>query len=465
METWNEKELKEQIKEIISFSQDFKNKEPKVDALYNKWYENKKRFIQKMNGKLIYEYPIPVCFEMSEKDKIKNIEDFITDIEYEYFGVDNIDNIMFFLEENKTNIYSNILQKDFEFYDERNDKKIVIKKGIKINKALKFFFYPDEKEKLTNLQMAISRIIQKDKINGTLCFSVHPLDYLSSSENTYNWRTCHSLDGEYRAGNLSYMTDKATIVCYLKSEKNYELPNFPPKIKWNSKKWRVLIHISNDNRLMFAGRPYPFFSLIGLNYVKRLVEKITNDIWSDWSNNQITSFKLPDGRDIKLDSGYIFIDHKIKAINEIVKTKKDSKNYNDVLYSNYYVAYYSYNNSAFFTNDKTTIVEIGDDIPCLCCEKENVCATDLFRCIKCEEKYGTELHDYFDNCDICGNRRYELFYTEYGNLICADCVEKHNYVHCRNCNIYMKVPKNGLKISENILLCNRCYNWKEKSYG
>ena len=28
-------------------------------------------------------------------------------------------------------------------------------------------------------------------------------DYLSLSENAFNWRSCHALDGEYRAGNLS----------------------------------------------------------------------------------------------------------------------------------------------------------------------------------------------------------------------------------------------------------------------
>ena len=73
---------------------------------------------------------------------------------------------------------------------------------------------------------------------------MHPLDYLSLSENTYNWRSCHSLDGEYRAGNLSYMMDKSTVICYLKSNDDVILSNFGPEVKWNSKKWRVLLYFS-----------------------------------------------------------------------------------------------------------------------------------------------------------------------------------------------------------------------------
>ena len=84
-------------------------------------------------------------------------------------------------------------------------------------------------------------ILQEDKIEGTLCFSVHPLDFLSSSENTYNWRSCHSLDGEFCAGNLSYMADSATMICYLKSDKEEILPRFPEDIPWNNKKWRVFL--------------------------------------------------------------------------------------------------------------------------------------------------------------------------------------------------------------------------------
>ena len=47
-------------------------------------------------------------------------------------------------------------------------------------------------------------ILQDVKVSGDLVLSVHPLDYLSISDNNHNWYSCHSLDGEYGAGNLGY---------------------------------------------------------------------------------------------------------------------------------------------------------------------------------------------------------------------------------------------------------------------
>ena len=40
---------------------------------------------------------------------------------------------------------------------------------------------------LYTLQNKASQIIQEDCVEGTVCFSVHPLDYLSISENIYNF--------------------------------------------------------------------------------------------------------------------------------------------------------------------------------------------------------------------------------------------------------------------------------------
>ena len=128
----------------------------------------------------------------------------------------------------------------------------MIPRGMKIVKSFKYF--EKDEDTLADIQSAASMIIQEDKIEGKLCMSVHPLDFLSLSENTYNWRSCHALDGDYRAGNLSYMVDSSTVICYLKSDRDERLPNFPPEVKWNSKKWRVLLFFSNDWDMIFAGR-------------------------------------------------------------------------------------------------------------------------------------------------------------------------------------------------------------------
>ena len=95
-------------------------------------------------------------------------------------------------------------------------------------------------------------------LNGDLSLSIHPLDYLSMSHNNQNWRSCQSLDGENAAGTLSLMCDKTTAVAYLASSELEELDW--GGVHWNSKKWRVLVHIDKSKNLIVLSKHYPFYS-------------------------------------------------------------------------------------------------------------------------------------------------------------------------------------------------------------
>ena len=59
-------EIKEQFKKVISYSQGIEN--PVVDDLFEKWLEGKRDFIEAMGGKLIYEFPKKVFFELTGAD-------------------------------------------------------------------------------------------------------------------------------------------------------------------------------------------------------------------------------------------------------------------------------------------------------------------------------------------------------------------------------------------------------------
>ena len=51
------------------------------------------------------------------------------------------------------------------------------------------------------------------------------------------------------------MIDSSTFIVYLRSEKTDNiLPTFPNTVQWNSKKWRMLMFLSDDYQMMFAGR-------------------------------------------------------------------------------------------------------------------------------------------------------------------------------------------------------------------
>lgn len=226
-----------------------------------------------------------MSFCLSDKEKENRFEKFIYPYESAWDSI--IENeFAKYLKYQKDGFFNNEVMYDYVY----NEKKIT--KGMKLSKSFKFFF--SELDLLRSIQDKYSEYIQQEKITGQLCISVHPLDFLSSSENTHGWRSCHSLDGEFRAGNLSYMCDNNTLICYLRSDEETKLPRFPDDVPWNNKKWRMLIHISNERGMVFFGRQYPMeiegIHEIIFNYLKKqniLVDLLAYD-WK-YSNDYVQS--------------------------------------------------------------------------------------------------------------------------------------------------------------------------------
>ena len=187
--------MKDIVDEVLSYSQNVP-KPLATEELIQKWYENKKRFIDLMYGKLIWETAQDVTFEIPEANRKGMVSDLAERFDNAYGNGPLAD----FVFETRADFFNNILSTHY-----RVNEDLIIPKGSKIIKAFKYF-EPD-KEKLVAMQNEASLLVQNAKITGKFCISVHPLDYLSSSENQYNWRSCHALDGEYRSGNLSYMVD------------------------------------------------------------------------------------------------------------------------------------------------------------------------------------------------------------------------------------------------------------------
>lgn len=90
---------------------------------------------------------------------------------------------------------------------------------------------------------------------GTLCLSIHPLDFMTMSDNECGWSSCMSWKeaGCYRSGTVECMNSPYVIVAYLKSDKgNMVLPVG----EWNSKKWRSLFIIHDQVITNIKGYPY-----------------------------------------------------------------------------------------------------------------------------------------------------------------------------------------------------------------
>ena len=467
-------EIKEKFDAVIKYSQDIP--EPKTDKLFEIWQKAKAKFIDAFGG-YIYEYPEKVSFELSEKAKTDMINNFIDQV-CNYWDYGELSD---FLVKQAPGFYDNITITD---YTTRNGK--VIKKGTKLVRSFKHFI--QNERSLEDIQNKASRIIQENKIEGTLCLSVHPLDFLSLSENTHNWRSCHALDGEYRAGNLSYMMDSTTFICYLKSEEDTFLPSFPVEVKWNSKKWRCLLFMSNDNKMMFAGRPYPFESASGMDLILKEVlpacgliknedasqASLWDDTfkWSDWNRGSclIKEIETPNGP-LSLEDEYIIIGQHLKPLSSVVSDVIGSKHFNDVLNSSCYKPIYCYqmsnlsaytlfyNGRVYPTTDDRTHFDMGAYTYCLRCgEREVLGGSDTMMCEECELKHGTLENDLFTHCSCCGRRVYaeDTTWVE-EEQVCESCVDNH-CTQCEDCGEWMFNEHIRYNEDTDEYLCEYCYN-------
>ena len=122
-------------------------------------------------------------------------------------------------------------------------------------------------EQLNSVFSIFLQSIRSEKL--TFRISAHPLDYLLISENTTGWRSCHSIDGIHRAGNLSYLIDPSTVVAYV-----YKSFGEFMGITWPRKMWRQLIFIDVDNAVAVFQREYPDRNKNFATTIRKIVEKL-----------------------------------------------------------------------------------------------------------------------------------------------------------------------------------------------
>ena len=117
-----------------------------------------------------------------------------------------------------------------------------------------------------------SQFLNTSSIKGKLCFSIHPLDYLTMSDNANDWTSCMSWRevGCYRSGTVEMMNSPYAVVVYLEaSDRKYYMN---PDFAWNSKKWRSLCLIAEPG--IISVKSYPYYhkdiTLFSVKYLANL---------------------------------------------------------------------------------------------------------------------------------------------------------------------------------------------------
>lgn len=232
--------------------------ENSIDHLLNLWDSPYKKFRNKFCEKL------KMAIDKSNNwDEVQTKYIFVPRYSYynladSLFGVDS-------LAENKYHISwvfsnENIRRIDLKI---SADKKISFEEGMRpvrvIGKIVKEIA-PELQDEYESFRIAVSQITNQRCLKGYLGLSIHPLDYMTMSDNESGWSSCMSWreNGCYRAGTVEMMNSPLVVIGYLRGDKDMELRCDKTTIDWTNKKWRQLFIV--DEHILTSVKGYPYYN-------------------------------------------------------------------------------------------------------------------------------------------------------------------------------------------------------------
>lgn len=410
-----------------------------TENIIKEWYQAKEPYIKLFGNETRVALKTGIEIKLTEADLQKRFSQFmdlISRVGYstKWNEAAAMDFEMFLIQ-NKDGFFNNRVVKEYP--------ALKIGKGTKLLKCFKFFLTNFDECRWT--QDVASRYIQELKITGNLYMSVDPLDYLTISENNSNWRSCHSLDGDFRAGNVSYMLDDTTLVVYLASENLEQLKCMPKDMKWNDKKWRMLIHTDQWENIIYFNRSYPFNNeeLLLETYwgINNFLEHNIPELHHFYppSDNSFKDIKFSGERDTTDLSVNFILGQRDRIYDMRDVVTYEGLGYDDLIYSPHYAPIWSNRDKArtAYVDEtykidspkewdiafhKTHDITIGKKCKCVKCGERDLERSDSFLCDECIA-YEDADEDLFVECDWCGRRLYpgEPRFNQDGDIICETC--------------------------------------------
>lgn len=268
-------------------------------------------------------------------------------------------------------------------------------------------------EFFTNLKNAIeyyrikhSQVLNCTTLTGDLCLSVHPLDYITASDNTYDWDSCMTWTrdnpGEYRVGTVEMMNSPIVVVAYLEGDRPFY--PFNDSRTWSNKKWREFFIVDRDIISCIRGYPYqsPNLEKVILEKLAAMAQAAGYPAYDDIKESQSP---VIDGKKVCFETNMMYNDAQYYTLFYKASTEPSGEHlitvgtdtYNRINYSG--VAICPKCGREFFRNN-----EEADVIVCENCD-------DTRRCCQC-------------GCRIDESEDYEIN----GEWYCSDCA-----VQCEMC--------------------------------
>jgi hypothetical protein len=278
----------------------------------------------------------------------------------------------------------------------KDGKKLKVQGGTKPLRALGKIAAAYDLPGFEEFRLAHSRILNQKKLSGELCLSIHPMDYMTMSDNECDWDSCMSWrnEGCYRRGTVEMMNSDCVVVAYLKAKDDMPYRDW----YWSNKKWRMLIIVDEQCIAGVKGYPYQHNELTQkcLDWLAELATE--NCGWEFCSKNHAYDYsdRVEDeetGLKHRMNFTTEYMYNDFDTCTHWIKFGKKAKEYIDIEYSG--VA------NCMFCGDIHSF-EDEDEACSLVCE---VCWDTAY-------------------CDIC-DERYEraTMYVVDGEYICEHCYE------------------------------------------
>ena len=316
-----------------------------------------------------------------------------------------------------------------KFVSPKNGTVITIDKDMKLMKAVQKVVdaYDLDQQRFEDFRIAHSQILNDKQLKGTLCLSIHPLDYMTMSDNECDWGSCMSWrdTGCYRKGTVEMMNSPIVVVAYLKSDRDMHLfgryayvSDEAKSYTWNNKKWRELF-IVHEN-IITGIKAYPYVSRNleeqVLDWLKELAKNNLNREYSD--NKYATAY----AHDVVIQE-----DDPNPACGLTTNRKfrflfNTYNMYNDFGCTPDGIHVALYNISNIKDNEFAKTIRYSAHATCMCCgEAYSTEGCEAY--LLCEDCGRTTV-----TCDCCGWRGSEdNFHWVGGECICQGCYEDETF--------------------------------------
>lgn len=416
------------------------------------WAKNKIKLYKLLGRQLIYKTPYQ--YEKSADDLRRQITDLNNHYDFAWVYLDwlcqdaaDVITDTEIINNLKHLVQSNILIEDkidvtIKYRREGAKRELQLQKGMKpvraLSKIVDYFKDVESFKKVASLfeayRLQHSVVLNDKMVKGNLVVSIHPLDYMTMSDNASNWQSCMSWreKGCYHVGTIEMMNSNNVVCCYLESKEpfHFNSENESDAYTWNNKKWRQLLYVTKD--IIVSGKPYPY---VNNDLTKALIEVVRK------LAKQNLNWEYSFGPELYQDMKHINGAYSMNRARDYIRNRDMKKHnilfdtkgmYNDML-NDSNTKYWCVRNKV----KHNKIISYSGKATCLCCGESIV-------------YFNEDESSYY-------NDRYE----NTGSSICIDC--EREYFHCDECDCdnttlkYYNYTRPDGSIGR---ICEHCWNDK-----